>query len=296
MIRTATGSLLEAGGALDRTWAWVRLLRLTNALPAALLVLVGARRLGADPLPAPVWVAAAAMLCITTFGYVDNDVVDAAEDHINKPDRPLPSGRVTARQARLLAGALAAGGLAWAATISLPALAVAGATLSLLALYNRRFKATPGPGNLLVGLLAGGTLLTGGVAAYGWALPELVPLLPSTATLAAFVTAREVLKTLEDLPGDRAVGKATLAVRRGVMAAYATFAALAGATVLLALLPLRWLGYSYAYAVVMGLGVCLPLLAAAIDLARHASPPRVRRWLVALKAGYLAGIVALLLA
>jgi geranylgeranylglycerol-phosphate geranylgeranyltransferase len=296
MTGISANVLTVQGSVPDRAWAWVRLLRLTNALPAGVLVLIGAWLLQTDSLPAAVWHAAAAMLCITGFGYVDNDVVDVAEDSINKPDRPLPSRRVTQRQARVLAVILAVAGLAWAATIGLPALAVAGLVLGLLAGYNRRFKATPGAGNLLVGLLAGATLLTGGVAARGWTLRALLPLALPAALLAAFITAREVLKTLEDLPGDCAAGKATLAAHFGERAAYCAYAALAGLTLVLALLPLLLLGYSAAYAVVMGVGVCLPLLAAATDLARGPTPPRVRRWLVVLKASYLAGIVALLLA
>lgn len=283
----------QSTSALQATAAILRLLRPTNAIPAAILVLLGARLLDVYPPPGSVWRAAAAMLCITTFGYVTNDLADLAEDRINKPQRPLASGRVAPARARSLALALALLGLSAAASVSLLALLVAAAVLLLLHLYNVRLKTTPALGNLLIGGLAGCALLAGGVAVYGLDAPRLLRLLPPALTLALFVTGRELLKTLEDLPGDRAAGKQTLALRRGTQAVAALVALAAWLTTAAALSGVVWLGYSGLYAMLVSLGVLLPLHAAALDLWRDPRPTRARRWLVVLKGSYAAGLLAL---
>lgn len=294
------GSRTSAAHAQVWTWqqrsaAMAQMMRPTNALPAAALVVLGARLLDTDPIPASVWQAAAAMACITAFGYISNDLADLAEDAINKPYRPLPSGRVSVAQAQGLAGCLALLGLVGAASVSLAALGIAAIVLALLTLYNAHLKATPGYGNLLIGCLAGAALLTGGVAAQGWPWPRLVALASPALTLALFVMAREVLKTLEDLPGDRAVGKQTFTQRHGARAVPALLMLLAWAVTFAAASALR-LNYSWGYVMVVTLGVVLPLHAAAFDLSHHPELTRARRWLIVLKGSYAAGLIALFIA
>ena len=58
----------------------VRLLRLSNSLPASGLVLIGAWLVAGWPLPWQAWQAAAAMWCVTAFGYASNDYFDIRED------------------------------------------------------------------------------------------------------------------------------------------------------------------------------------------------------------------------
>ncbi len=97
---------LRVGGRSHLSQPWVakligllRLVRLSNSLPAALLVFLGARLVHAVPYPPAVGQAAAAMWCITAFGYLSNDLSDRREDRINKPHRPLAMGVVTALEA-----------------------------------------------------------------------------------------------------------------------------------------------------------------------------------------------------
>jgi geranylgeranylglycerol-phosphate geranylgeranyltransferase len=285
---------------LARSWATLRLLRLSNSLPASALVLLGARLAGIWPPLPPVWRAAAAMWCITAFGYVSNDLVDQAEDAINKPDRPLPAGAVTPAAAGALATALALGGLLLAAALGLLATAVAGGVIGLLIFYNLRLKALPLAGNSLVALLAAASLWVGPVAVWGMgaltAWPRLGQLLPPALLLASFIQARELVKTLEDIPGDAAAGKATAAVRWGVRPTLVLVAGLALLATSLSLVPLWTGGFSSAYLGLVLLGVDLPLLATALFLWQDASPRRVSRCLAWLKGSYFCGLLALVLA
>ena len=280
---------------VDRFWAGLRLLRLSNAIPAALLVLLGGRLTGVSPLPGEAVMAAGAMWCITAYGYVSNDLADRVEDRMNKPDRPLPSGLISASVARWMATLLAGLGLVLAlGSGGLLPVGAAGIALSLLTWYNRHWKSSAGGGNLLIGGLAGSTLLVGGYAAAGWT-GVAANLLPG-AVLFAFITARELLKAAEDVAGDRAAGKPTAATVHGSRWVIRRVALLAGITTLLSVLPVIVLGYSWAYLAIIGLGVDGALIYAAIYLWADARPSRVSHCLALLKGSYFAGLLALLLA
>ena len=280
--------------ALPTFVAGLRLLRLSNSLSAAALVLVGTHLLEVWPWPGAVWRAALAMWCVTAFGYVSNDLSDLGEDRMNKPDRPLAAGTVSPQAACWLAIALTVAALILAASISLLAFGTATLVIALLYLYNQCLKASPGAGNGLIAVLAGCALLTGGVAALGFAPWQLLPLLPPMLTLMTFVGAREVLKTVEDMAGDGRVNKRTIAIQWGIVRTRRIYAALAITTLLLGLLPVWRLGYSVAYLGVMTVGVYLPLLLPLRH--RHLAAQEATSSLVWLKASYFAGILALLLA
>jgi geranylgeranylglycerol-phosphate geranylgeranyltransferase len=273
----------------------VRLLRLTNALPAGALVLTGAHLSGGGLSPRA-WIAAGAMCCITAFGYVSNDLADLAEDRINKPDRPLVSGQVGITTAQRLIALLAIGGAVLAACLGWRELLVALIVLALLLLYNQRLKATPGGGNLLIALLAGCTLLTGSIATQGFIWPALATVILPSALLATFVWARELVKTLEDLAGDQAAGKQTLAVWGGWRLVIGLVLCCTLATGVLALLTVHVAHYSSAFLMVAGLGVVAPLAVTTLALWRPAPVCSARRMLRLLKLSYFAGLMALWLA
>jgi geranylgeranylglycerol-phosphate geranylgeranyltransferase len=287
----------------DRLLSVILLLRPTNSLPAAALVLLGAHLTrGSVAAEArytaldPSLVAALAMFFVTTFGYVSNDLVDLDADRINKPGRPLPSGALSSDAARALVVALALLALATAALLGpVPLLAAAGAIL-LLHLYNRRLKASPGAGNLMIALLAAAILPVGAVSVGGLHVESLRPVLLPSALLATFILAREALKTVEDERGDQSAGVNTISLAVGgrtVARALVLPAAVTGALVYV--LASRY-GYSGAFSALVLVGVTLPLLGSALYLWNDASAMRTRRALRLLKASYFAGIAALLLA
>jgi len=274
----------------------LRLVRLSNSLPASILVLMGAYLAGGWPLPRPAWQAAAAMWCVTAFGYASNDYFDVKEDSINKPDRPLPAGLVSARITTWLAGSLALGAISFSLLIGTLATSAACIVLGLLTFYNARLKATPGGGNLLIALLAGCTLLVGSVAALGFQRNAIEPLLAPFSVLTTFVATREILKTLEDVAGDRMAGKQTVATRLGAPGVMRVIALLSLLTCGFSLVPFLWFGYSIRYLVIIGLGVDTPLLFTTYYLWQDAQPQRVSRCLALLKGSYFAGLLALLVA
>lgn len=274
----------------------VRLLRLSNSLPATVLVFLGARLAGVALSDERLWLTMAAMWFITAFGYVSNDLTDQAEDRVNKPDRPLPTGVVTVRQALLLTCLLAMAALLLSARLGVLPMSIAACVLLLLLFYNRRLKGASGVGNLLIAGLAAGALLPGVVAVYGWQWQPLWNLFPAALALALFILAREVLKTLEDRTGDGLVGKRTIALTLGIAGTVRLVAILAFLLCCTVTLLFRWWGYSLATILLMGGGVALPLSWSADYLMPDAPLLRVRTCLALLKGAYFVGLVALWLA
>jgi len=276
--------------------AIMRLVRLSNSLPASALVLLGAKLTGSALLDPRLWLAMAAMWCITAFGYVSNDLSDVVEDRINKPDRPLPTGKLTRRQAIMLALMLLVTALLLSRQLGWLALTVAALVLALLLLYNWRLKGALGLGNLLIASLAACALLPGAVAVDGWQRVTFVKLLPATTALALFILAREMLKTLEDRAGDGVAGKRTIAIQLGTAPTLRLIACLA----LLFCGVIGWLfraqGYSLIARGLMLLGVGLPLLWTVWYLVPTAPSAKVSRSLAILKGCYFVGMVALWLA
>jgi geranylgeranylglycerol-phosphate geranylgeranyltransferase len=276
-------------------WAWLRLLRPTNSLPAAGLVLIGAHLANGWPWPWATWLAAGAMWAVTSFGYVTNDLHDIEADRVNKPDRPLPSGRVKRSSAHLVAAVLAGLAVGLASMIDKLAVLAAILVLFLLVLYNLRLKSTVLVGNMLIAILSGMALGVGGyTVSRPWVLvwPGIL--------VSFFILAREVLKTIEDVAGDRRVGVRTVATEWGIQQAGRIFAGIVTCFVVLSLAPLykgimarQWLGFSVLYLTIV-LIIDVGLAYSALMVGRSPTPANVRIGLRISKIGYVLGLVALL--
>ena len=136
---------------MSRTWrAYFELLRFPAVITAVADVMMGYLVTHGDLEPLPVFLLlAAASACLYLAGMVLNDVYDAEIDARERPERPIPSGRVQRSTARLLGWLLMSAGLASAAAI-IPLrhagpLCVAGLLAYFVYLYDRLGKRTIGP-------------------------------------------------------------------------------------------------------------------------------------------------------
>ncbi len=213
--------------------AYLELARPINCAMAAVGVVIGELISGAhDPLRAALAPVVAAVVC--AGGNAINDYFDAEVDAINRPDRPIPSGRVSRRAARRFALGCFALGTGLAVPINLTCLGIAAVNSALLYAYSARLKGTPLVGNAVVSYLVGSCFLFG--AAVG-ARPSPAAWLFLLAFLSNLV--REVLKDVEDVEGDAAQDLRTLPVVCGERTALLVAAGLGG--VLLAVTPLPYL-------------------------------------------------------
>lgn len=122
---------------MNRLAGWLRLVRPLNVVLAGFAVGVGASVPGGGIsfVPALGWAALAAAL-ITAGGNALNDVVDAGVDRVNKPERPVASGRISPGAATLAAAVLLAAGVAAALPLPGICLQIAGLAAVLAALYD----------------------------------------------------------------------------------------------------------------------------------------------------------------
>lgn len=213
---------------------YLELIRLPAMFTAPADVLAGlalAAAVGAELAPVTVILLVLASVCIYCAGMAANDIFDARIDAEERPNRPLPSGRVTPSQAWALVLGLQALGLGLAALVSVPALAMTGLTVALTYGYNALLKDTVlGPltmgacryGNALIGLSILGWPGQGSVL-WIWAVP---------ATTALYVTALTFTSRHE-------VDGTTAATLRPLFAAMVIGAALP-AIWALAALPIAW--------------------------------------------------------
>jgi len=207
----------------ERLRGLVEMTRPANAVAAGVLTFIGAfvavDGWSADEATATA-LASATTILATGAGMAINDYFDREIDRINDPDRPIPRGAVSPRLALWFSLALFGGAVALAVLLPPLALAIAGVNLVALVTYTKLFKGTPGLGNALVAYLVGSALVFGG-AAVGAATASLV--LAALAALSNF--AREVIKDVEDVAGDREEGLTTLPVVVGERRALAVAAA-----------------------------------------------------------------------
>jgi len=177
-------------------------------------------------------------------GNAINDFFDFEIDAINKPFRPIPQGIITRREAFLsylllsFIGVMLAFSLGWIPFII--------ALLFVLAwyFYARNLKAKGLVGNIVVSTGVGFTIIFGYISAHGESI-----LLPITLALIAFSAnlAREIVKTVEDLPGDKKAGLSTVPIKFGMKKTKTLTKGLIALTCLLAFVPffLRLMGSLY---------------------------------------------------
>jgi 4-hydroxybenzoate polyprenyltransferase len=91
-------ALVAIGRELDLTWGFVRYDFSATVIPASLCMVAAARVQGGVEPSALVLGALYFLLYVYTFA-VSNQIIGIEEDRRNKPDRPLPAGRVALRGA-----------------------------------------------------------------------------------------------------------------------------------------------------------------------------------------------------
>ena len=183
---------------------WLRLLRVGTLFSPAADVVAGLAIAG---LP---WSSDAVRACLASValyaaGMVLNDHADRRVDAVQRPERPIPSGRIRAAQALGLGVALLA------TALLLSPLWPLHAAMGLLVLaYDYANKRSAAFGVLALGLLRGTNLLSGVVAVSG-SLPDDMALRTAALAYAAYIAAVTVLGIFEDEP--RVAARAVRAVQ-----------------------------------------------------------------------------------
>ncbi|MCK1797264.1 UbiA family prenyltransferase [Streptomyces sp. XM4193] len=121
---------------------WASLLRVSAVFSVPGDALVGATATGGPP-RARTALAAAASLCLYEAGMTLNDWADRRIDAVERPDRPIPAGRISPAAALGASVGLTAAGLGFAAAAGRPALRTASALAASVWAYDLWLKNTP---------------------------------------------------------------------------------------------------------------------------------------------------------
>ncbi|KUL48106.1 SCO3242 family prenyltransferase [Streptomyces sp. NRRL S-1521] len=194
---------------------WAELLRLPALFTVPGDAFAGAATTGLAPNHRTL-LALTSSLCLYEAGMALNDWADRAEDAVERPERPLPSGRIAPPAALAAATALTAAGLTAAARAGRPALAVAGALAGTVWAYDLGLKHTSA-GPAAMAAARGLDLLLGATATAG---PDdrrrATAALPSATALATHTLAVTVVSRREAQGGSSTAPLAALAVAGAV--------------------------------------------------------------------------------
>ncbi len=216
--------VVNVDGLMRRVGGFIEILRVHNLFVSAMATLLGFESVyvivGRDVAfnPVVLTLSTVVVVLIAAGGYVINDYYDAEIDLINKPSRPIPSGRVSRTEALTLSLLLIFLGVVISSYIGVISFMYAVFNATLLILYSKRLKKEGFAGNLAISTASANSIIYGGLT-----LSEVCSdltlvkytLIPATYAF-VFTLMREIIKGIEDVTGDLRVGVKTLAITRGV--------------------------------------------------------------------------------
>ncbi len=213
----------------------LQLIRPLNCLMMGFAVIVGASLVSDLSFTVNLLLGFVTSFALTAASMLVNDFYDREIDAINEPNRPIPRGDVSPREALVFAIVLSIIGLAAAFQTNTESLIVAVIAWIISITYITEGKGTGLPGNLMVSATVVIPFIYGGLAVGQLETPTLL------FVLIVFLsnTGREITKGIVDVEGDRAHNIKTLAVRFGERTA--AVAATVFSVLAVCLSPLPWL-------------------------------------------------------
>jgi geranylgeranylglycerol-phosphate geranylgeranyltransferase len=223
----------------------LQFVRLRNCLMTAFGVVLGASlAYGGDsilPLSSPVLSAALAAALIAGGGNALNDYFDFEIDKVNKPNRPLPSGRISKSDALMFSMSLFLLGVALAKSVNFFTLVLAAANSILLIIYARHSKKLFLLSNIMISYLVASVFVYGILSIWDPSKPFDLGSYRLAWILAAcsfFMTlSREIIKDIEDVEGDKKMYARTLPIVYGSGRSRVVASVFAVAAVVLSIAP-----------------------------------------------------------
>lgn len=214
----------------------LQLTRPLNCLMMGFAVIVGASLVSPLNFTINLILGFVTSFSLTAASMTINDYYDREIDAINEPNRPIPKGDVSPKEALIFAAALTTIGLVAAFKTNMPSLILAVTALIISITYITKGKRTGLPGNLLVSA----TVVTPFI--YGGLIVGKIETSTLLFVAIAFLsnTGREITKGIVDIEGDKTHNIKTIAVTYGKQTAAATAAIFTLLAVCLSPLPWLW--------------------------------------------------------
>ena len=187
-----------------------------------------------------------------------NDYFDVETDKINAPDRPIPSNLVSRSEALAFSIFLLIAGLFISYLLGIFVLLISIALTALGFLYNRYFKKSGLPGNLVVSFSVGMTFIYGG-ATVGLPFHTVVVFF---AIIAALIDlGEEIAADSMDTKGDLLINSNSIAIKYGESVALKISASIFLLVILLSFIPfvINWFSIVYLIPIgVMDISIAYP--------------------------------------
>jgi len=229
---------------MNKLIAFAKLIRPINCVLVGFAVIVGAALAGKETLFQQLPNSLFGFLTgffLTGAAMAINDYYDRKIDVINEPNRPIPSGAISPKEALMPSFIFTFIGLAIALlTGQAPnwqCLAIASVSWVIVILYVTKGKSTGFPGNLLVSTCISVPLIYG-----GFVVGKGFPLTTGIFVAMVFLsnTGREITKGIVDIQGDKQANIKTIAAHYGEQKAAIIAAAFYLSAVSLTPLPWIW--------------------------------------------------------
>lgn len=188
-----------------------QIIRPLNCLFTFCVIIVGAFICSNDAtVTFKILLGALAGFFVTAAGNTINDIADVAIDKINRPERPLPSKKLSIHTAKVYYAFLVVVSLIIGLMIDYLAFLIILLSNMLLILYSLSVKRIVVFGNITVSFLTGYTFIFAGMIV-GNVKEAIIPAV--FAFLINFI--REVVKDMEDIEGDKIAKARTLPIKYG---------------------------------------------------------------------------------
>lgn len=276
---------------ISKSYALISLTRFLNVLITFCSVIVAVIICGHELIiPGKYLLAALSASLSAAAGYVINDFFDLQADLINKPERSLPSGKVSKKAAVVFYLVLLLLSMFSAYIINWIVFLIVFLTNVLLFLYSSGLKRIPLLGNLVISFLTGFVFIFGGIVAgniYAAVIPSVFAFLLNLS--------REGIKTIEDIPGDKNTGIITFPQRYGVNLSKKLIAVLLIVLLLFTFVPFIRGVYGIKYLIVV-MAIVNPLISyVIISLLGKEKPLKLKKLNLILKLNMIFGLAAIYL-
>lgn len=192
----------------------------------------------------------ASVFLISASILVMNDFFDVETDKINAPHRPIPSGLVSPTEAFYFSLFLLLAGLLASLLINLNVFLISIILAIVGFLYNRYFKKSGLPGNLMVSFSVGMTFIYGGVSV---GLPFQNSVLFFGLIAALIDLGEEIAADAMDIKGDKLISSKSVAIKYGRSTALKISSLIFLLVIILSIFPFLFNWFSIVYLIPIGI-------------------------------------------
>lgn len=227
---------MDVESKMGKLKGYLQIIRPLNCIMMGFAVIVGASLVSTLSFNINLVLGFLTSFSLTAASMVINDYYDREIDTTNEPNRPIPRGDVSPKEALSFASILSITGFIAAFATNIPSFIVAVMALIISIAYITKGKGTGLPGNFLVSTSVIIPFIYGGLT-----LGQIeVPTLLFVAIVFLSNTGREITKGIVDVEGDRSHNIKTIAVTYGEKTAAVAAAAFSLFAVGLSPIPWMW--------------------------------------------------------